>query len=135
MPRALRVLAVAVAAVASVLAGTAATAQEEPAPPVDPPNQIVLAGDVIVHRGEDVGEVVVFHGSATVAGVVHGDVVVVDGRIEVTGQVSGSVVALNGPVTIGPNAQVLGDVMGRDRIRVAEGARIDGAIRQGAAFT
>jgi hypothetical protein len=110
-------------------------AQEGTAPPADPPNQIVLAGDVIVHRGEDVGEVVVLHGSAAVAGVVHGDVVVLDGPIEVTGQVSGSVVAVNGPVVIGPNAQVLGDVMGRDRIRVAEGARVDGTIRQGAAFT
>jgi hypothetical protein len=127
------VFAVAALVGASLLAASAATAQESV--PADPPNQIVLAGDVVVHRGEDVGEVVVFHGSATVAGVVHGDVVVVDGRIEVTGQVSGSVVALNGPVTIGPNAQVLGDVIGRDRIRVAEGARVDGTIRQGAAFT
>jgi hypothetical protein len=135
MPRAPRVLAVAALAGASLLAGSAALAQEETTPPADPPNQIMLAGDVIVHRGEDVGEVVVLHGSAAVGGVVHGDVVVLDGPIAVTGQVSGSVVALNGPVTIGPNAQVLGDVMGRDRIRVAEGARIDGTIRQGAAFT
>jgi hypothetical protein len=102
---------------------------------VEPRDQIVLSGDVIVHRGETVGEVVLLHGTALVAGVVQGDVVVIDGPIDVTGQVSGSVVAINGPVTIGPNAQVLGDVLARDRLEVAEGARIGGSIRQGAAFT
>lgn len=101
----------------------------------EPRDQIVLSGDVNVRRGEDVGEVVVLHGTVIVAGVVHGDVVVIDGRIEVTGQVSGSVVGVNGPVTIGPNAQILGDVMARDRLRIAEGARIGGAVREGAAFT
>ena len=101
----------------------------------DPRDQVVLSGDVNVHRGEDVGEVVVLHGTAVVAGVVHGDVVVVDGRIEVTGQVSGSVVSINGPIEVGPNAQILGDAIARDRVRIAEGARIGGAVREGTAFT
>jgi hypothetical protein len=134
MPRARRVLALA-AAVAVLAIAAPASAQEDPAPPADPPDQVILAGDVIVHRGEDVGEVVVFHGSATIAGVVHGDVVVIDGPIQVSGQVSGYVVALNGPVTIGANAQILGDVIGRDAIRVADGAEIGGRIREGTAFT
>lgn len=118
--------------------GSAASAQEAPSPTPtrpEPRDQIVLSGDVIVRRGEVVGEVVVVHGTATVAGVVHGDVVVIDGEVSVTGQVSGSVVAVNGPVTIGPNAQVLEDVIARDRLRVARGARIDGSVREGAAFT
>lgn len=124
-------------------AGAPAAAQEtspertpSPRAPVsEPRDQIVLSGDVTVRRGEEVGEVVVLHGTATVAGVVHGDVVVVDGRISVTGQVSGSVVSINGPVAIGPNAQVLGDVIARDRLQIAPGATIGGTVREGAAFT
>jgi hypothetical protein len=134
MPRARNVLAFVVAGAVLGIAPFA-LAQEEAATVTDPPNQVVLAGDVIVHRGEDVGEVVVLHGSAAVAGVVNGDIVVIDGPIEVTGQVSGSVVSLNGPVTIGPNAQILGDVIGRDAIRIAEGAQIGGTVREGTAFT
>jgi hypothetical protein len=131
--------AFAAVAVLALGVGGPALAQESPTPAAEPPTEptdlIVLAGDVDVHRGDDVGEIVVMHGSVRVAGVVHGDVVVLDGRIEVTGQVSGSVVSINGPVSIGPNAQVLGDVIARDRLRVAEGAQIGGTIREGTAFT
>ena len=133
MPRTRSVFA-ALAAGFVLWAGSPAFGQGD-APAPEPRDQIVLSGDVNVHRGEDVGEIVVVHGTAVVAGVVHGDVVVFDGRIEVTGQVSGSVVAVNGPITIGPNAQILGDVIVRDRLRVATGARIGGSIREGAAFT
>lgn len=117
--------------------GGPARAQPSPAdqPDPEPRAQIVLSGDVSVSRGEEVGELVVLHGSARVAGVVHGDVIVVDGPIEVTGQVSGTVVALNGPATIGPNAQILRDVIARDAVQVADGARIGGRIRRGSAFT
>lgn len=104
-------------------------------PDAQPRDQIVLSGDVTVPRGAEVGEVVVVHGTATVAGVVRGDVIVVDGSISVTGQVSGSVVSVNGPVTLGPNAQVLGDVIARDRIRIEAGASVGGDVREGAAFT
>lgn len=132
MPRAR--LAFASALAAGVLLAAPALAQSD-APASEPRDQIVLSGDVNVHRGEDVGEVVVLHGTATVAGVAHGDVVVVDGRIEVTGHVSGSVVAINGAVTIGSNAQILGDVLARDRLQIAEGAQIGGEVREGTAFT
>jgi hypothetical protein len=137
MPRARSAFASALAAGVVLGAGillSAAPALAQ-APAVEPRDQIVLSGDVNVHRGEDVGEIVVLHGSAIVAGVAHGDVVVVDGPIEVTGQVSGSVVAINGGVAVGPNAQILGDVMARDRVEVAEGARIGGTVREGTAFT
>src|SRR5207247_11308339 len=80
----------------------------------EPQDQIVLSGTVDVPRGREVGEVVVLHGSVSVEGVVHGDVVVLDGRISVTGQVSGAVVAINGPVFVGPDAQIVGDVLVRD---------------------
>lgn len=111
------------------------TRSPESSPNERPRDQIVLSGDVTVSRGAEVGEVVVFHGTATVAGVVRGDVIVVDGPISVTGQVSGSVVSVNGSVTLGPNAQVLGDVIARDRIRIDRGASVGGNVREGAAFT
>lgn len=136
MPRARSIVA-SLALGFGLWAGGTALAQGSPGPAAatEPRDQIVLSGDVVVHRGEDVGEVVVLHGSVTVAGVVHGDVVVLDGRIDVTGQVSGAVVSINGPVTIGSNAQILGDVIARDRLRVEDGARIDGSVREGMAFT
>jgi carbonic anhydrase/acetyltransferase-like protein (isoleucine patch superfamily) len=105
------------------------------ADPGEPQDQIVLSGTVDVPRGQEVGEVVVLHGTVSVGGVVHGDVVVLDGRISVTGQVSGAVVAINGPVFVGPDAQIGGDVLVRDAVTVKEGAMIGGQVRRGTAFT
>ena len=101
----------------------------------EPRDQIVLSGDVQVRRGQEVGEVVVLHGTATVAGVVRGDVVVLDGPIAVTGQVSGAVVSVGGSVTLGPSSRVLGDVLAHERVIAAPGARVDGDVRQGVTFT
>ena len=112
----------------------AALAQTEPGA-AEPRDQIVLSGDVQVRRGQEVGEVVVLHGTATVAGVVRGDVVVLDGRIRVTGQVSGAVVSVGGSVTLGPSSRVLGDVLAHERVVAAPGARVDGDVREGVAFT
>jgi hypothetical protein len=114
--------------------GAPAAAQPGPADE-DPADLIVLSGDVAVHRGEEVGEVVVLHGTATVGGLARGDVVVVDGRILVTGQVSGSVVSVNGPVTLGPSAHVGGDVLAHGRVSAGAGAQVDGDVREGATFT
>jgi hypothetical protein len=113
---------------------TAAVAQTEPGT-VEPRDQIVLSGDVQVRRGQEVGEVVVLHGTATVAGVVRGDVVVLDGRIDVTGQVSGAVVSVGGSVALGPSSHVLGDVLAHDRVTAAPGARVEGDVREGVTFT
>jgi hypothetical protein len=101
----------------------------------EPQDQIVLSGTVDVPRGQEVGEVVVLHGSVSVEGVVRGDVVVLDGRISVTGQVSGAVVAISGPVFVGPDAQIGGDVIVRDTLTLKEGATIGGQVRRGTAFT
>ena len=111
-----------------------ASAQTDPTD-AEPRDQIVLSGDVQVRRGQEVGEVVVLRGTATVAGVVRGDVVVLDGRIDVTGQVSGSVVSVGGSVALGPSSRVLGDVLAHDRVIAAPGARVDGDVRQGVTFT
>ena len=111
-----------------------ASAQTDPTD-AEPRDQIVLSGDVQVRRGQEVGEVVVLRGTATVAGVVRGDVVVLDGPIDVTGQVSGSVVSVGGSVALGPSSRVLGDVLAHDRVIAAPGARVDGDVRQGVTFT
>jgi hypothetical protein len=110
-------------------------ARARAAGPKDAPDQIVLSGTVDVPRGEEVGEVVVLHGSARIDGVALGDVVVLDGRIAITGQVSGSVVAVDGSVTLGSNARVRGDVTARGEVRVAPGASVEGRVRRHAAFT
>jgi hypothetical protein len=125
-PRAFAVLALAGAALVGLATPAAALA--------DPPDQIVLSGALLVPRGTDVGEVVVVHGSVRVDGVAEGDVVVLDGPVVVRGQVGGSVVAIDGPVTLGPDAQVNGDVSARDAIDAARGATVGGRLREHVAF-
>ena len=133
MSLARRGLAFAVLLIGVAALGSASASAQDADP--GPRDQVVLSGEVEVRRGEDVGEIVVLHGTVAVAGVAHGDVVVIDGDITVTGQVSGSVVSINGPVRIGPDAQVGGDVIARDRLEIGEGALIGGEVREGAAFT
>jgi hypothetical protein len=133
MPHARSAVALLLAALA-LWAGAPARAQFE-LPPEEPRDQIVLAGDVLVRRGDEVAEVVVLRGTVVVAGLVRGDVVVIDGRIEIAGQVSGSVVNVGGPVTLGGSSHVGGDVIARGRVRVVPGAQVDGSVREGSAFT
>jgi hypothetical protein len=61
-------------------------------------------------------------------------VVVLKGRIEVTGQVSGSVVNMRGPVSLGSSSHVAGDVLAGERVRLEEGAVVDGDVRSGVTF-
>jgi cytoskeletal protein CcmA (bactofilin family) len=103
--------------------------------PVEPKDQIVLSGDVVVPKGHVVGEVVVFNGIATISGVVAGDVVVLHGAVVVAGQVGGDVVALDGPVKLDSTAQVNGDVLGGHDIVVKPGVQVGGSVREHASFT
>ncbi len=121
------------AAALIVMAPTPALAQVDN--PVAAVDQVVLSGTVDVPRGASVGEVVVFHGSADIAGVVHGDVVVLDGPVAISGLVSGTVVAMNGPIRLSGDAQVGGDVLGGARVRVAPGAQVGGTVREEVGFT
>ena len=98
-------------------------------------DQIVISGTVNVPRGTTAGEVVVFHGRAAVAGVVYGDVVVLDGSVVIGGLVSGSVIALNGPIRLTADAQVGGDVLGAEAVRIEPGATVKGAVRETVGFT
>jgi len=116
-----------------VLAPTTAFAQSSDT--VTPSDQVVLRGDVIVPRGQSVGEIVVFQGSATVAGVARGDVVVLDGPVTVSGQVSGDVIAVHGRVHLLTTAQVAGAVRSGQSVDVAEGAQVAGGIHEGVRFT
>jgi hypothetical protein len=132
------IVASAVALSTLVVPAVALAASPSPSPgasQVSAGNQVVLFGRVIVPRGQSVSEVVVFSGRVSVAGVVRGDVVVLDGPIVVSGQVSGSVIALAGSVRLSSSAQVAGDVLAHDRAIIAEGAQVDGSIREGVSFT
>jgi hypothetical protein len=45
------------------------------------------------------------------------------------------VVSVGGSVTLGPSSRVLGDVLAHERVVAAPGARVDGDVREGVAFT
>lgn len=132
-----RALALGVAAIAVLAPGAAAAlAQDaEEGAAREPEAQVVLSGTVTVPRGREVDEIVVFHGRATVGGVALGDVIVLDGPIVVQGQVSGSVIAVNGDVTLGPGAQVGGDVMAGGTVTADPQAQVSGSVSDGVAFT
>jgi hypothetical protein len=127
---------IATTALLGVLLPAAARAQETgPDLPAQPEDQIVLSGSVNVPKGRTVGEVVVFHGSVTIAGVVRGDVVILDGPVTVSGQVSGAVVALNGPIRLAGSAQVGEQVIGGEDVELADGATVQGGVQDHVAFT
>lgn len=132
-----RALALGVLAVAVLpFGGVAALAQEAGDDAArEPEAQVVLSGTVTVPRGREVDEIVVFHGRATVSGVALGDVIVLDGPIVVNGQVSGTVIAVNGDVTLGPGAQVRGDVMAGGSVMADPQAQVSGSVSDGVAFT
>ncbi len=123
------------AAVVIVVMSWATSAGAQAREPATPADQVILSGDAVVPRGRVVGQVVVFSGSANIAGVVRGDVVVLDGPVTVAGQVSGDVVALDGVIRLQATAQVGGDVLGGDAVTVVQGATVGGQVRQGVSFT
>jgi hypothetical protein len=116
-----------------VLMPTAALAQASDE--VTPEDQVVLRGDVVVPRGQSVAEIVVFSGSATVAGVARGDVVVLDGPVTISGQVGGDVIAVHGRVHLLATAQVAGSVRSGQEVQAADGAQVAGGIQQDVRFT
>ena len=94
----------------------------------DADEQIVLSGGVNVEAGERVGDVFVFHGSATIAGEVRGSVTVFDGPVSVSGSVSDDVTAFHGRVTVESTATINGDVRSEQPASVADGAEIGGEV-------
>src|SRR6266511_2689516 len=74
---------------------------------------VVLSGRADVLADQQVGDLVVFHGSSIVDGTVDGSLTAFDGRVE-----------------LGSGARVTGDVVSRDAPVVASGATVGGTIRR-----
>jgi len=96
----------------------------------DPEAFVVLSGRADVPADQEVGDLVVFHGSATVAGTVNGSVTVFDGPVTISGQVNGDVNVFNGRVELRDSANISGDVVTREAPVVAPGATIGGETRR-----
>src|SRR5215216_3784835 len=91
---------------------------------------VVLSGRADVPADQEVGDLVVFHGSSTVDGTVDGSLTAFDAPVTITGRVNGDVVTFNGRVELRSGANVSGDVVSRDAPAVASGATIGGTTRQ-----
>jgi hypothetical protein len=91
---------------------------------------VVLSGPADVPRGEQVGDLVVFHGSSTVDGTVNGSLTAFDAPVTISGRVNGDVVVFNGRVELASGANVTGDVVSRNDPIVASGAAIGGTTRR-----
>jgi cytoskeletal protein CcmA (bactofilin family) len=91
---------------------------------------VVLSGSADVPAGEEVGDLVVFHGSSNVEGIVNGSLTAFDAPVTISGQVNGDVVVFNGAVVLREGATVTGDVVSQNAPRVAPGATIGGETRR-----
>ena len=91
---------------------------------------VVLSGRADVPQGQQVGDLVVFHGSSTVDGTVNGSLTAFDAPITIAGRVNGDVVVFNGRVELRSGANVTGDVVSQQAPVVASGATIGGATRR-----
>jgi cytoskeletal protein CcmA (bactofilin family) len=96
-----------------------------------PQDKVVVSGDVLVAKGETVGEVVVIDGNVVVRGTVHGDVVAVSGDVTVRGVVTGDVVTVAKRATLGRRARIGGSLKWvQDRPVVAPGAVVGGKVEK-----
>jgi hypothetical protein len=91
---------------------------------------VVLSGRADVPEGQTVGDLVVFHGSADVAGTVDGSLTAFDAPVTISGRVNGDVVAFNGRVVLRSGANVTGDVVSQQAPVVASGATIGGTTKR-----
>ena len=94
-----------------------------------PQDRYVVSGDVLVAKGETVGDLVVLDGNIVVRGTVHGDIVAVGGDVTLRGTVTGDVVTIAKRATLGRRARVGGDVKWvQDRPVLAPGAVVSGKV-------
>jgi hypothetical protein len=91
---------------------------------------VVLSGRADVPRGQEVGDLVVFHGSSTVDGTVNGSLTAFDAPVTISGRVNGDVVVFNGRVVLRSGANVTGDVVSQEDPAVAPGATVGGSTRR-----
>ena len=111
-----------------VLFGLATPAWAQDAPGAEA--FVVLSGRADVPQGQQVGDLVVFHGSSAVDGTVDGSLTAFDAPVTIAGRVNGDVVVFNGRVELRPGANVTGDVVSQQPPVVAAGATIGGATRR-----
>jgi hypothetical protein len=96
-----------------------------------PQDRYVVSGDVLVAKGETVGDLVVLDGNVVVRGAVHGDIVAIGGDVTLRGTVTGDVVTIAKRATLGRRARVGGDVKWvQDRPVVAPGAVVTGKVKR-----
>jgi hypothetical protein len=91
---------------------------------------VVLSGRADVPKGQQVGDLVVFHGSATVDGTVDGSLTAFDAPIVISGRVNGDVMVFKGRVELRSGANVTGDVVSQSAPVVASGATIGGTSKR-----
>src|SRR6266511_1518582 len=91
---------------------------------------VVLSGRADVPEGQQVGDLVVFHGSSTVDGTVDGSLTAFDAPVTISGRINGDVVVFNGRVELRSGANVSGDVVAQNAPVVAPGATIGGTTRR-----
>jgi hypothetical protein len=104
----------------------AAAAQDGQAPE----EFVVLSGPADVPAGRQVGDLVVFQGSATIDGTVNGSLTAFSAPVIISGRVTRDVVVFNGSVELRSGAEVTGDVVSQSDPVVAPGARIGGTTRR-----
>ena len=91
---------------------------------------VVLSGRADVAQGQQVGDLVVFHGSATVDGTVNGSLTAFDAPVTISGRVNGDVMVFNGRVELRSGANVTGDVISQSTPVVASGATVGGTSKR-----
>src|SRR5215213_1854346 len=91
---------------------------------------VVLSGRADVPQGQQVGDLVVFHGSSTVDGAVDGSLTAFDAPVTISARLNGDVVVFNGRVELRSGADVTGDVNSREDPVVGSGATIGGTTRR-----
>lgn len=90
-------------------------------------DRVSILGDIEIDEPQN-GDVVSIIGSINAKGTINGDMVAVIGDVNIESSVRGDVVAVLGKVTLGPEANIMGDVVavGPGGIKKAQGARISG---------
>ncbi|MFN8231964.1 MAG: hypothetical protein U0V56_00270 [Actinomycetota bacterium] len=91
---------------------------------------VVFTGTIAVAQDQTVSDAIIFDGDATIAGTATGNVIAFHGDVVVTGTVDENVIAMTGRVTLGPGANVDGDVVSRLRPVIDPSAKYGGVVRR-----
>jgi hypothetical protein len=91
---------------------------------------VIFTGTISVAQDQTVSDAIIFDGDATIAGTATGNVIAFHGDVTVTGSVGENVISLTGRVTLGPGANVDGDVVSRLRPVIDPSATYGGVVRR-----